>query len=136
MSLLQFQHAINFSVLECARCRVPFALLNSFMSDRRLDHDTFYCPSGHENHYPGESSVEKLQRSLDSKNKNISDLRIEISTAKAETKLAQYRERGQKAAKTRLANRIKNGVCPCCNRTFVALAKHISTQHPEYQVAD
>lgn len=46
------------------------------------------------------------------------------------------REIGQKAAKTRIKNRIARGVCPCCNRTFVNLAKHMASQHPSYAGGD
>lgn len=33
---------------------------------------------------------------------------------------------------TKTKNRIGKGVCPCCNRTFVELARHIATKHPDY----
>ncbi len=28
--------------------------------------------------------------------------------------------------------RIVSGVCPCCNRTFQNLARHIAGQHPDF----
>jgi hypothetical protein len=30
------------------------------------------------------------------------------------------------------AYRIGNGVCPCCNRSFTNLRRHMTTKHPEY----
>ena len=33
---------------------------------------------------------------------------------------------------TRMKNRIKVGVCPCCNRTFQDLAKHMASQHKDF----
>ena len=37
-----------------------------------------------------------------------------------------------KAAKTRLKNRVGKGVCPCCNRSFANLKRHMASQHPEF----
>lgn len=38
-----------------------------------------------------------------------------------------------KGAATRLKNRAKAGVCPCCNRTFQNLARHMASQHPDHE---
>ncbi len=43
----------------------------------------------------------------------------------------ERRRRAEKAAKTRVRNRVAAGVCPCCNRTFQNLARHMQSQHPE-----
>jgi hypothetical protein len=40
-----------------------------------------------------------------------------------------------KGVKTRMANRIKHGVCPCCNRTFLNLQRHMTTQHPSFNMS-
>ena len=31
---------------------------------------------------------------------------------------------------TKLCKRVAAGVCPCCNRTFANLARHMATKHP------
>tara|TARA_Y100000310_G_scaffold338946_1_gene430083 strand:- start:1163 stop:1354 length:192 start_codon:yes stop_codon:yes gene_type:complete len=33
---------------------------------------------------------------------------------------------------TKLKNRAKAGVCPCCNRTFQNLSRHMETKHPDF----
>jgi len=48
----------------------------------------------------------------------------------------EAQRRAEKAAKTRIKNRIGNGVCPCCNRTFKDLASHMKCKHPEYASDD
>lgn len=40
--------------------------------------------------------------------------------------------RSHKAAKTRLKNRIANGICPCCTQYFKNLDEHIKNEHPKY----
>lgn len=51
---------------------------------------------------------------------------------RADRDYTENRRRAEKAAKTRLKNRAKAGVCPCCNRTFKQLAAHMKTQHPNW----
>ncbi len=56
----------------------------------------------------------------------------ELDFQKRKTEQLAHQVRAQKAAKTKLKNRIKHGVCPCCKRTFQNIAKHIATKHPGY----
>lgn len=37
--------------------------------------------------------------------------------------------RGKLKAQT---TRVKNGVCPCCNRSFQNLKRHMNTKHPNW----
>jgi hypothetical protein len=34
----------------------------------------------------------------------------------------------------RIQKRTAAGVCPCCNRTFQQLARHMKTRHPEQPI--
>ena len=54
----------EFEVLTCS-CGATYALPKSFLSERRDDHETFYCPNGHRRHYPQMSDEEKLQQQLE-----------------------------------------------------------------------
>lgn len=33
---------------------------------------------------------------------------------------------------TKTRKRVAGGVCPCCNRSFVNLGRHMAGQHPDY----
>lgn len=46
-----------------------------------------------------------------------------------ETRTLERRLAAQRGVTTRLKNRVANGVCPCCNRTFANLQRHMSTKH-------
>jgi crotonobetainyl-CoA:carnitine CoA-transferase CaiB-like acyl-CoA transferase len=91
-----------------------------------------YCPLGHTHVPAGESEAEKLRRQL----KWAQDRR------NAERDLRQHTERqliAQRAAATRARNqrdriqqRAAAGVCPCCNRTFKQLARHMKAKHPDF----
>ena len=70
------------------------------------------------------------------KDEQIKREQTRTRTARAEAKHQKNVARSQKAAKTRLKNRVASGVCPCCNRTFKQLAAHMSRQHPEFKTGD
>jgi len=55
-----------------------------------------------------------------------------LESEKRAHKHTEYQRRGEKAAKTKLRRRAKGGACPCCNRTFVDLQRHMSSKHPEF----
>lgn len=38
----------------------------------------------------------------------------------------------QRGVTTRIKNRVKHGVCPCCQRTFRQLAAHMKSKHPDF----
>lgn len=119
-------------VEKCCNCGVAFGMDQATYDRRRNDHKSFYCPNGHGQYYSGKSEAEQLkdqlndkQRELDYKDSRINRLHDNLTTA-------NNRLRAEKGAKTRLKNRVKHGVCPCCNRTFKQLAAHMKDQHPEY----
>lgn len=124
MSLaLQMQY--NLIHTSCYKCGTPMFITKD-MNDRFIrTHEGFYCINGHRQSYIGERTEDKLKRQLKAETE-----RREFAERQAEQE--RHRTRGQKAANTRIKNRIKNGACPCCNRTFQNLHRHMQNQHPEY----
>lgn len=84
-----------------------------------------FCPLGHEYIARGESETKKLEDQLVAE-------RARHDQTKAELEHTEARRRGEAAAKTRIKNRVSNGVCPCCKRSFANLAKHMTCKHPGY----
>ncbi len=128
-----FQLSTKFQTIECCRCGVTFAVSAELRSRLINSHESFYCPLGHSQRYTGKSEAEKLRDQLASAKETSEYWQQRTSTAQAEAKMASYRERAQKAAKTRLKNRIAAGVCPCCTRSFQNLARHMENQHPGFK---
>jgi len=123
-----FIHAGTFVVTDCCNCGMPFAMTKDFQRRRRDDKTTFYCPAGHPQHYTGESAADRAQRLA-------GQLDIERTRRQQAEHKLDYARRSQKATSTRLKKvkqRVGHGVCPCCNRTFQQLAKHMAAQHPTY----
>jgi hypothetical protein len=119
-------HTVTLEMHECGAygCGVVYGLSEDFVRERRRDHKTWYCPHGHSRYFPSKSDVEKER-----------DRRIqaEADRARAQDRL-ELQRRQTAAAKgqlTKVKNRLKNGVCPFCSRTFANLAAHMETKHSE-----
>lgn len=116
---------VKFTVEECCQCHMPFAVSEEFQEHRRKDHAIFYCPSGHPQSYHGRTEEEKLRERV----RWAEEARDRASLrADAEERSA----RAYKGHLTRTKKRIANGVCPCCQRTFQNLGRHMKSQHPKY----
>ena len=111
---------LEFDRVDCCSCGIAFYVGSKWIGQKKNDHSNFYCPNGHSNYYPGESNEEKVTRKLEfEKNRRIS---------------AELELKKQKLENVKSQKRIKNGVCPCCNRTFKQLAAHMKNKHPEFSV--
>jgi hypothetical protein len=121
----------TFTVHHCGECGVAFAMADSFMNRRIEDKKTWYCPNGHARVFKGESEVDQLKKQLQHKQQTLNQY-IQ-SNASLHTQLTRQKNsnRALKAAKTKIMNRVKNGVCPCCNRSFKNLQLHFKSVHPE-----
>ena len=122
MALTQIK---TYSFMECGGCGVSYALSDDFIEARQNDHKTWYCPNGCSRYYPAKSEKEKLQA-------EVNRLRATNSHLYDQNDSLRRSRNATKGHLTRTKKRIANGVCPCCNRTFADLAKHMSTKHPKY----
>lgn len=93
---------------------------------------SIYCPLGHAWTRAGTSEVDLLKRQIEQEQNRTIAERQRHDQTRAELRETENKRRAEKAAKTRMRNRIANGVCPCCNRYFAQLARHMANQHPEF----
>lgn len=112
--------ALNFEVITCYKCGVPFAV-PAYMRKNLLDsRDTFYCPSGHPQSYIAKTEAEKYKELYEQKQRELSNKDCEIIQLEGELHKTQ-----------RKLKRVHNGTCPCCKRSFADLQRHMKTKHPE-----
>ena len=119
--------------MNCCVCGIAFAFDADVIRARRRDHQWFYCPVGHEQHFAGESDEEQLARELKEARLEISRAEYRAQTEQLHREFAEKSLRATKASVTKLKKRIANGVCPCCHRTFAQLGRHMANKHPEYE---
>lgn len=91
-----------------------------------------YCPNGHSWVYRSaaqESENTKLRLERDRLKQQIAQKDDEIRAAKQAEIEARAAARTAKAHAAKIRKRIDKGVCPCCNRQFRDLARHMETKH-------
>ena len=120
---------IQMRAIECYSCHMVFSMPKSFYDQciEQKPHKDFYCPAGHRQHFLGENDNDKLRRERDQLKQQNARLHEEALKATREALAV-------KAELKRHKRRTSAGLCPCCNRSFVALARHIKTKHPDYNV--
>jgi DNA repair exonuclease SbcCD ATPase subunit len=126
MGLHAIQYTEKLQTLACCGCGVQFAIPESLEKNRRDDHKTFHCPNGHPNYFPAKTEAEKLKEDL-AKEKQRREM------AEREAAMEARRAINAQNELARVQKRVKNGVCPCCNRTFQNLHRHMKTKHPDHQ---
>lgn len=119
-------------VMECGECHVHFGMTTE-MNQRKLNDGTsWYCPNGHGCVY-GESEIQKLEKEVERIKANEQWEREAKERAYQREKVLTHRMAAHKGVAKRLKNRIANGVCPCCKRTFQNLMYHMHNQHPDWK---
>ncbi len=117
--------AIDFVLEECCKCGTAFMIPSRMKSALLNSHNTFYCPNGHAQSYVGKSEAEKLRDKIALMEKD----RI----AEHEDLQNKWLDAlGEKQKLEKKLKRVDKGVCPCCNRSFIALSLHMKTKHPEH----
>jgi sRNA-binding protein len=112
------------SINECGGCGVTWGITRSYEAERRKDHKTFYCPNGCWRYFPQKNTEERLRAEL---------ARTEGALVE-ERQRAEHAKRQLAAAKgriTRMRKRAAAGVCPCCNRQFTQVLRHMRAKHPD-----
>lgn len=126
---------MTFEEQDCIECFVKFGVPVGFNARRQGDKKTFYCPNGHSMSYT-ESEADRLKARLQAQEQATRKAeeaaererrwRLEAAEVHAHT---ERRLAAQRGANTRMRNRAANGVCPCCNRSFENLRRHMASKH-------
>lgn len=106
-------------------------MTSHFIKNARQDGRTFYCPNGHKLTF-GDNELDKLKKQLAREETRRAQAQAYASDQRERANATERRLSAQKGVTTRLKNRVSKGVCPCCNRHFVDLERHMKGQHPEF----
>lgn len=122
----------------CCRCKTEFYLPDElYHSAKRSPAISFWCPYGHEQHFAaGETDEQKLRRERDRLKQQLAERDDAIAEQRKMREQAERQVSAQKGLVTRLKNRVGRGVCPCCNRQFDNLHRHMTSKHPTYIAED
>lgn len=121
--------------MECGQCGSVFAMSEAKHRRCKANGESWYCPNGHCRVYT-DTENKQLKDQLTREKQFREQAEASQKYWRAEATHADRRAIAQKAAKTRLKNRIANGVCPCCTRHFTNVQRHIKDMHPEYKASE
>lgn len=118
----------------CYRCRceiwIPRELDQAARKSSKIE---FFCAYGHGQVFAeGETEEEKLRRE---RNQLIQQLAYKDDQIKTQRELREAIERQLSASRgqiTKIKKRVGHGICPCCNRMFENLQRHMTSKHPTY----
>lgn len=113
---------------ECYKCAVKFAIPASLQRRLRETGDEFFCPNGHGQVY----KAPEIQKLRDELRRVREQSQRDIEWQRGQRRVAEKQLIAKKGQITKLKNRISKGVCPCCNRSFADLHRHMTTKHPDY----
>lgn len=102
-----------------------------YIEANRREQQSIYCPLGHT--FVFGDTIEKENRRLKQ------ELEVELRNKKFWKDEAHKEERKAAAARgqvTKIKNRVKNGVCPFCNRHFENLERHMHSKHADEKVSE
>ncbi|HWM26563.1 MAG TPA: hypothetical protein VNP98_17230 [Chthoniobacterales bacterium] len=135
MSLL-FDHAtVQLVRISCGECGIVFGVPDDWYQKRREDHGNWHCPNGHIRRFICKSDAEIARDERDRALRDAEFQRSMRESAEANLASARHKVAAERGAKTKLRkklDRVSQGVCPCCNRTFQNLRRHIATKHPTF----
>lgn len=112
-------------------CGIALAIPENLLRHAHNDGQRIYCPLGHSFSW-NETEADRLRKKLE---KEQADRKWTEQRLRAERDLREDTERrlsAQKGATTRAKKRAAAALCPCCNRSFVQLRRHLATKHPNY----
>lgn len=129
---------VELTVLNCGECGGTYAINERYRRQKYEKRGHWHCPYC------------RCSWGYSAGNSKIDDLESELAQAKRQADYHQQRARENAddaaAARRRLhatkgvvtkqrkkLERVKAGVCPCCNRTFQNLQQHMANKHPEFQ---
>ena len=97
---------------------------------------TFYCGYGHPQVFAkGETDLDKMRRERDRLAQRVAERDDEVKRQRELREAAERRSAAARGQVTKIKNRVGHGVCPCCNRTFENLHRHMASQHPTFAEA-
>jgi|HubBroStandDraft_1064217.scaffolds.fasta_scaffold180697_2 hypothetical protein len=123
---------VTLTQINCGNCAGTYAINERYRSECHDKGTSWNCPYCRTDWGYTGNELTRLKKQLESKERELAFARSNAAAERAAREKTERRLSAAKGAKTRMANRVKHGVCPCCNRTFQNLMRHMSTQHPHF----
>jgi uncharacterized Zn finger protein (UPF0148 family) len=134
---------VQLTTIDCGVCGGTYAINERYRQEQYEKGGSWYCPYCQTSWGYGEGENARLKKQL-AKEKHKAEqadarareeqarLLEEVYAQRAVTERTERRRAAMKGQVTRIKNRVGKGVCPCCNRTFMDLQRHMQGKHPDW----
>ena len=129
MTTLQYTETLQ--VVSCW-CGMALAIPSNLYRHAKDYGSTVYCPLGHQFSWT-ETEADRLRKKLEATEAQRDRARQRERAERDLKEDTQRRLIAQKGATTKARKRHAAALCPCCNRSFVQLRRHMAAKHPDYQ---
>lgn len=126
---------VQLTHIDCWNCHAIYAIDEAARLRYKSKGETWTCPYCAQSTGYGDSDAVRERRLREQAEKSAQFWRERSERAARERVSAEHSARTVRGHMTRLKRRVAAGVCPCCQRTFQDLHRHMKGQHPEYAVA-
>lgn len=119
-------------VVSVCWCGMRHAIPEELDDFRRREHadgrsHSVYCPLGHSYVLSGTPEVVKERKRREAAEARAQAIQDQLDSE-------QRSHAATKGQLTKTKKRVANGVCPCCNRHFVTVERHVASKHPGYKL--
>lgn len=125
-------YSTTLEAISCGECEIPFAIPVSLHKRLKETGARFYCPNGHHIRY-SKTEADRLRDKLAQEEQWRKSAQARLTHERDQRMAAERSASAYKGRVTRLKNRAAAGVCPCCNRHFENVERHMNTKHPDFR---
>jgi FtsZ-binding cell division protein ZapB len=117
--------------IHCTGCGIDWAAPGDWLKERRRTGANFYCPNGCCRAYH-ETEADKLRKEKAALENRLASARANADQLRADNDHLERSRNAYKGKYNTARKRIGKGVCPCCNRFFQNVSRHMDNKHPDY----
>jgi len=121
----------ELTVVTCLTCGCVHAIPETLRAGLERNGGWYKCPNGHSQGW-GDNEAKRLARKLAAEEARREQAEARARRLSDENDHLVASRNALKGHLTRHKKRTKNGVCPCCHRSFENLRRHMATKHPGF----
>jgi hypothetical protein len=112
----------------CPECFIHYAAPRAMFDRKNQESEHWFCPNGHRIVFKV-SALTKAQQERDALRRERDRFAQNEAYLNDRLTFAERQRTALKGQLTKVNRRIGRGVCPCCNRTFADLQRHMTAKH-------
>ena len=128
----QVNAATDLSTITCGKCGGIYAIAERYRAYKQENGGYWNCPYCQCLWGFGASELSMVRDQLRTAEHQVEQERKRTEWAQQDARITERRRRALKGHLTKVKKRISHGICPCCNRSFENLRRHMKVRHPAY----